>query len=348
MRASPRTSSGIVGSSIHRSLIPASLDRADAANGVADVPAHVGIGHDVDVGADGIDHGSHELDVLGDPSLALERAVRKPLLDGREALLDPRRGLASERVEVLGGIEPARVGAERRAHLPAEQAVDRHSELLPEQVPQRDVDRADRVKHDSAPADVQGRAVHRLPDVRDLGGRPADDERLELAQDLDRGRIPESRRADADEPVGVLQFDDDEPRTGRLQAGRRRAAWVDEALQRGERGADRSSPALRRRIWAGRDGRDSNAARPTRSLRGGCAGERGGLAEPAVATAGDSISVKHRRQVDRREQSAMIIRGFGLTSQPCRGRTSFKWRTKVDATRTQGLTRWSDKERMAP
>ena len=64
----------------HRLLDPAQadariLDRPDAPDRVADVPAHVGVGHHVDVGADGVDHRADELDVPPDPRLA-PRAAR--------------------------------------------------------------------------------------------------------------------------------------------------------------------------------------------------------------------------------------------------------------------------------
>jgi hypothetical protein len=100
--------------------------------------------------------------------------VRKALLDGPESLRRPACRLRREGVEILRRVEPARVRRERGSELAAEQLVDGDAQLLPEQVPQRNVDRAHSVQDDAAATDVERSPVHRLPDVRHLGRSTAD------------------------------------------------------------------------------------------------------------------------------------------------------------------------------
>ena len=170
----------------------------------------------------------------------------------------PRRRLRGERVEVLRRVEPARVGGEGGPHPAAEQVVNGNAELLPEQVPEGDVDGADRVHDDTAAPDVERGAVHRLPGEGDLRRRSAGDDRLELLQQLHRGRVPEAGCADPDQAVGVLELDHDEPRAAGREPGGGRAPRVVEALERGQRRPDGTTDTLRRRARAGRHGRDSH------------------------------------------------------------------------------------------
>ena len=130
---------------------------------------------------------------------------------------DPERGLGGERVEVLASRRASSRRPAARPQPAAEQRRRPGRRAASEQVPERDVDCADRVEHDAAPADVQRRAVHRLPRERDLGRRAARHERLELADELDRSRVAEAGRADADAARLVLELDDDEPRPTRAE-----------------------------------------------------------------------------------------------------------------------------------
>jgi hypothetical protein len=166
-----REAADVVGD--HRLLEPAQpdtrvLDRPDAADRVAGVPAHVRVRHDVDVRPDGVDDGVDELDVAADPLPSLDRPVRETLLHGREPLRRPRCRLRGERVEVLRRVEPARIGGSEGRMAPPRRSWNGDAELLAEQVPERDVDRADRVEDDAAAADVERGAVHRLPEEADL------------------------------------------------------------------------------------------------------------------------------------------------------------------------------------
>ena len=90
-------------------------------------------------------------------------------------------------------------------------------------------------------------------------GARADDERLELAEELHRGGVAEARGADADETVLGLELDDDEPGATRREARGRGAARVDEALERRQRRPDRAPAALRGGPRPGRDGGDLHA-----------------------------------------------------------------------------------------
>ena len=101
--AMPSTSSGEVGSSIHRS--PYGASRSHPVDRLVDVPALVGVDRQLDVGADRVAHEAHAALVVGEVGADLE-------LDQREAV---GHGLACQPLDLLVVVaEPAGRGGVRR------------------------------------------------------------------------------------------------------------------------------------------------------------------------------------------------------------------------------------------
>ena len=100
----------------------------------------------------------------------------------------------------------------------AEQLADRLAERLPLDVPERDVDAADRVDRDSAAADEDDAAIHLVPEPLDVERILTDQQPAEAVRDRVRARSADERRdglgrrvdfADAGDPlVGVDQDDE--------------------------------------------------------------------------------------------------------------------------------------------
>ena len=114
----------------------------------------------------------------------------------------------------------------------AEQLVDRQLRDLAGDVPQRDVDAADRLHHDAAPAVLPGAREHLLPQPLDQQRVLADQQRLQGFLDDGRGRAAaETGLADAD--GAVIGFDLDEQRAAlRLHPGGARVRRINAAGQR--------------------------------------------------------------------------------------------------------------------
>ena len=138
-------------------------------------------------------------------------------LDGGEPLLAERRdGLG----HLLGRVrhQPRRVGADALVADGAEQLADRLARRLALEVPERDVEAADRVDRDAAPADVVDAAVHLVPEPLDVVRVLAEQELAQAVRDRVRARGVDERGdglgrrvdlADAGEPlVGVDQDDE--------------------------------------------------------------------------------------------------------------------------------------------
>ena len=180
------------------------------------------------------------------------------------------------------------------------------------------------------------RAVHRLPDVRRprSGGRPTTSgsswRRISTAAGLPKPAVPTPTTA-----VGVLELDDDEPRPGRWQAGRRRcrAASTKPSSEVSGVPTGRPSPFG---AGSGRAGTVEIRTRATDALtRDGARRSMRRLAEPTATRSRPTSSVRHRGLVDPYEQSALIIRLIGLTSQPS-GAGRFCQDLDADGTSLQG------------
>ena len=178
MRAWPRTSSGMVGSSSHVSW--QGLERARGADRLVGCPAHVGVHHQWEVRAEMLAHGLHARHVL--------RQLRAAHfhLDGAEPLLQVVVGLCQQLVQREIQVDAAGVAGHLRV-VAAQQGPQRDAEAARLQIPQRDVDSGDGHRRRAATATVVQRPPHLLPqrfdEVRPLAGEP-------------RREIPLHRRVD--------------------------------------------------------------------------------------------------------------------------------------------------------
>ena len=117
------------------------------------------------------------------------------------ALVLVLRRLRRELVE-RRAVEPARVDGNARLGAPAEQAIHRLLRGLAQEIPQRDVDRADRDHADALAAERHRLAIHVLPEEFDVPRIRADEQRREILIDhLLRDERRQRGVADADEPV---------------------------------------------------------------------------------------------------------------------------------------------------
>ena len=179
---------------------------------VGDV-AEPGVDQDLDAVSAGLAGGGGEPDVV--VGILAERPPAE--LDRREALLAERRDRLGD---LLGRVrhQPGRVGADPVVLDGAEQLADRLAERLPLDVPERDVDAADRVDRDPAAADEDHAAIHLVPEPLDVERVLADQQLAQALRDRVRaGRVHERRDglgrrvdlADAGDPlVGVDQDDE--------------------------------------------------------------------------------------------------------------------------------------------
>ena len=150
------------------------------------------------------------------------RRLRPPGLDAdlevAEALVQQRRDLGGDaRGLVLQGID-RRVGGQAFATRSAQRRVDRDSLRAGEEVPDGDVERADRVHRRAAPAVPLRARVHLVPEAaRVVHGLSADDageplRTLVVGRHLDRRLDERGRRvalADSREPVVAVDQDQD-------------------------------------------------------------------------------------------------------------------------------------------
>ena len=197
----------------HRLFEPAQVERLEQRQhplGVVERPAHVGVGHDVDAGADRLAHGAHQIEVALHAFGAVDRAPAEAQLHGAVAGVLVAARFRRELVE-RRAVQAA--GVDRNAPLgpAAEQAVDRLAGGLAEHVPERDVDRADRDHAEALAAPGHGLAVHVLPEELDVPRILADEQRRQVAIDDRLGHVRRQRGvADAD-VAAVGEHLDDQP-----------------------------------------------------------------------------------------------------------------------------------------
>ena len=88
------------------------------------------------------------------------------------------------------------------AHPPAEQLIDRHAQHLAADVPQRDVDAADAMARGAAASHVGEAAEHLVPDLLDVGRIVADQQVVELADDVRHHAVRDRCRGGDLAPAG--------------------------------------------------------------------------------------------------------------------------------------------------
>ena len=135
------------------------------------------------------------------------RAERVELATG-ESLVNELLGASRQRLGSVGDALGPAVGVnpQRLADLAAQEVVDRHAELLANDVVEGRVDRADRGHHHTAHSVVVEGAIHPVPQLFDVPGPGADNDVAQVPDGggdrLDAGEV--GAFAPADEAVGRL------------------------------------------------------------------------------------------------------------------------------------------------
>jgi len=146
--------------------------------GVVKVEGHPTVPHQPEFVPDAIPHLRELLEVGGQPRLSLRRAVLQ-------------RHLAAQEPQLLGHVWASTGGVKHElvAHRAPEQCVDRLLTDLPEQVPQRQIDPADRVEDDALAAIVE-RALGRAGPLGwgSRPGSPTHHRRQHVIEVCERGR----------------------------------------------------------------------------------------------------------------------------------------------------------------
>ncbi len=157
----------------HRLLDPLQInagvfEHANHPNGVCNIPAHVRICHQLDVRPDRIANGPYQLQISPHPGETVSRAVAEALLHCRKALFAECVGLPGEPAQIFVRVKPAGVDRNPLAGSSAKQVINRLAGCLAENVPERDINRADRFERQSLAALVEGAAEHFLPQQFDI------------------------------------------------------------------------------------------------------------------------------------------------------------------------------------
>ena len=188
----------------HRLLQPAQvegLEPREHALGVVQRPAHVGVGHDVDPVAHRFADGAHQVQVPLDARGPVHGPPAEAQLHGLVAFLLVALRLRGQLLE-RHAVQAARIDRDARLGAAAQQAVDGLPGRLAEQVPERDVERADGDHADPLATEGHRLAVHELPEELQVPRVGPQQERLQVDVDhLLRDAGGEGCVADADEAV---------------------------------------------------------------------------------------------------------------------------------------------------
>ena len=178
------------------------------------------IDHDLDLLAHGLAQRLHQLGDMVDPAQRrrVMRIGNEHDLEGAVALVHDLEGLVDQRLGLHGLIDGAHVaeaemGIDRHAiaGLAAEQAPDRHAQILAQDVPERHLDAGDGRGADDAHA-PEAMLVHHAIGLLDVARIAADEQRRQILHGADDGaRLPfEGGLAPAVEPRLVgLDLDED-------------------------------------------------------------------------------------------------------------------------------------------
>ena len=225
----------------HRFFEPAQIEFFEQRNhafGVIQIPAHVGVGHDVHAVADRLAHGADEREILLHAFRAVGRPPAETQLHRLVTFVLVLLRFAREFIQ-RRAVKPAGINGNFRFRASAEQTINRLLRGLAENVPQRDVHRADGDHADAFAAKRHRLAIHVLPEKFDVPRVRADEQRLEIKiNDLLGDARRERGVADAGEAVVGENFHD-EPAVKRERAHGRLG-------QHGRNGVHRVGAKMRR------------------------------------------------------------------------------------------------------
>ena len=193
----------------HRLFQPARLELLqlrDHPFRIIEVPAHIGLEHQVTLPADSLAHRLDPLQVLAHTCHTVARPVSKSRLESDIALLHGFLGLGLHAVD-RAGIELGIIAGDLFLGASAEELEDRLAGKFAHQVPDGDVDGGDRRHADALAPPGMGATVHLLPDPGIVERILADHHRRVIFIDgLFHKRGRERRIADADGAVGGLHL----------------------------------------------------------------------------------------------------------------------------------------------
>ena len=145
------------------------LEEGQHAFGIIEGPAHVGVGHQIDVVADHLAHVAYELDVFLHAGGAVEGSPPEAQLHHLVAFVFVLLSFGTK----FGnghGVETAGVDGDVFFGASAEKSEDRLFRIFAEEIPQRDVDGRDRSQRNAFAAKGQRAPIHLLPQVLDVPG----------------------------------------------------------------------------------------------------------------------------------------------------------------------------------
>ena len=195
----------MTGSSSHLQI--ERLEQRQHPLGIVESPAHVGVGHDVDAVADRFAHGANQVEIALHAGGAVHRSPAKTQLHRLVAFLLVAFRFGLEFAQ-LDAVQAAGVNRNARLRPASEQPIDGLFGRFAQNVPQRDVNRADRDHADSLAAESHGLAIHVLPEEFDVPRIASDQQRLEIKIDhlfRDLGR--QRGIADPDQAIVGEDFD---------------------------------------------------------------------------------------------------------------------------------------------
>src|SRR6185437_4731293 len=143
------------------------LEKWKHALGVVQGPSHVSVRHDVDFVADGFTNGAYQLEVALHSSRAIIWPPAKTQLHGFITFVFVALGFSGKFIE-RRTVKPACINRDARLGSAAKQAVDGLFGRFAEQVPERDIHRADTHHPNSLPAKSHRFAIHLLPKQFDV------------------------------------------------------------------------------------------------------------------------------------------------------------------------------------
>ena len=196
-----RIPANIVGN--YRLFQPAQMKRFEQrqhAFRVIQRPAHVGVGHHIDTITYGLAHRAHQPDIALHPRSAVGRPPAEPQLHRLVAFVLVALSFFGELVQ-RHAVQAARIYRNPLLGPTTQQSIHRLLSGFSEQIPQRNVHRADRSHADALPAERHRLAIHVLPQEFNVPRILANQQRLQIEIDhlladlRSKRRVPDPQAA---------------------------------------------------------------------------------------------------------------------------------------------------------
>src|SRR5689334_5099335 len=178
-----RVTVNIVGD--HRFFQPAQIEwlqQREHAFGVIEIPTHIRVSHDINLAADGFANRLDKFDIALHSSRAISRSPAKTHFHRLIAFILVALRFSREFVR-WRAVKTARIYGNSRFSPPTQQAEHRLLRGPGDQIPQRNIHRADCHHSNALPAKGHGFAIHVLPQEFDVPGVRADEQWLQIEID---------------------------------------------------------------------------------------------------------------------------------------------------------------------